>query len=145
MREVDYEFIEADFDSALRKLVLMAFHFDFRQLGPAGWTPFQGNCLTPVEFREIAKRTFNLTVNAQELGALVTYFDSSMKGVVSCATFLNIFVQLRLRCEKFKGKPQAEVKVCLQEYHDELKEEYKARIQNQISANEDLKLRPWRL
>jgi hypothetical protein len=102
LKEVDYDFSEPEFDNALRKLVLMCHQFDYRQLGPAGWKAFQGATLTPSEFRETLKRTFNVKVNPQELGSLVTYFDAGLKGAVNCSVFLNVFVQLRVKCEEFK-------------------------------------------
>lgn len=99
---MDYEFTETDFDAALGKFLFMCHQFDFRQLGPAGLRSFQGATLTPSEYRECMKRTFDMKLNPQELGALVTFLDPTMSGVVSCATFLNNFVQLRVKCEEFK-------------------------------------------
>ena len=101
-READYNFTETEFDSAIRKFIYLSHQFDYRQLGPAGWKAFQGAFLSPSEFRETIKRTFDIKLTAPELGALVTYFDSGMQGVVNCSTFLNNFVQLRVRCEEFK-------------------------------------------
>jgi Ca2+-binding EF-hand superfamily protein len=100
--EVDFEFLEGDFDSMLAKLVDMCFNFDRRQLGPAGLTAFEVDSLNPSEFREMLKRTFNLKLTSRELGAMVTYFDSRGKKVADCAMFLNAVVQIRVQCEEFK-------------------------------------------
>ena len=100
--EVDFDYSEEDFDSALDKLVMMCFHFDPRQLGPAGLTAFECSSMNPAEFREMLKRIFNMKLSSKELGALVTYFDTNLSKVVDCSFFLNCLVQMRLRCEAFK-------------------------------------------
>ncbi|CAE7718908.1 unnamed protein product, partial [Symbiodinium microadriaticum] len=143
MASVDFDFTEEDFDSALAKIVNMCHRFDRRQLGPAGLKPFEASTVTPSEFREMMKRAFDLILTPAELGAMVTYWDPTMRGLVSCQAFLNSFTQMRVKCETFKNKPGEAEK--LREYHAELKEQYKARIQKQMLVNDDSKLRPWRL
>jgi len=100
--EVDFDFLEPDFDAMIHKFVDMCFNFDRRQLGPAGLSGFQVDSLNPAEFREMLKRTFNLKLTSRELGAMVTYFDSKSKRVADCAMFLNAVVQVRVQCEEFK-------------------------------------------
>lgn len=100
--EVDFDFLEPDFDSMLNKFVDLCFNFDRRQLGPAGLTAFEVDTLNPSEFREMLKRTFNLKLTGRELGAMVTYFDTNAKKVANCAMFLNALVQVRVQCEEFK-------------------------------------------
>ena len=100
--EVDFEFSEEEFESALAKYIFVCHQFDRRQLGPAGFSPFEVEMLNPAEFRETMKSTFNLRVTPRELGALVTYFDTQNKKSVNCSAFLNSFVQLRVICEEFK-------------------------------------------
>jgi Ca2+-binding EF-hand superfamily protein len=102
MAAVDFDFTEEDFDTALAKIVNMCHRFDRRQLGPAGLKPFQADTVTASEFREMLKRSFDLILNPAELGAMVTYWDPAMKGVVSCQAFLNSFTQMRVKCETFK-------------------------------------------
>ena len=102
LAHVDYEFSEDEFDSALGKFISMVRKFDRRQLGPAGLKAFEMDALTPSEFRELLKRTFNLKLTPQELGALVTYFDPNTTGCVSCPSFLNSFAQIRVKFEEFK-------------------------------------------
>lgn len=142
--EVDYEFNELQFDSALSKLLAMCHAFDGRTLGPAGWKAFEAATLTPSEFKEMMRRTFNIHLNPPELGAMVTYFDMEMTGMVSCFHFLNSFVQMRTKLEGFKGKPDEEESMAV--YHSQLKEAYKTRVQRQLEGggNSDAKLRPWR-
>lgn len=102
--EVDFEFNEIEFDDALHKFVVMCHYLDARTIGPAGLQAFQASVLNPAEFREMLKRTFNFKVNARELGALVLYFDTQMKKMVHCTTFLNTLTQIRARTEDFKVK-----------------------------------------
>ena len=100
--EVDFDFLEPDFDAMLEKFVEMCFNFDRRQLGPAGLTAFEVDSLNPSQFREMLKRTFNLKLTSRELGAMVTYFDSKSRRVADCAMFLNSVTQIRVQCEEFK-------------------------------------------
>lgn len=140
-KDVDYDFTESDFDDALHKLILTCFHFDRRQLGPAGFGAFTSESLTPSEFREMTKRTFNMKLSTYELGALVTYFDLHMKGVVHCTTFLNSFVQIRVQLEVYKGKIDEAEKI--EAYHSQLKEVYKQRI-IRIMLSGHVNLKPWK-
>ena len=143
MADVDYNFTEDHFDSALMMMIRMCYHFEHRQLGPAGLKAFEADMVTPSEFREMLKRSFNMLPNSHQLGALVTYWDPGMIGMVSCRAFLNSFTQMRVRTEGFKNKPGLERK--LLEYHAELKEKYKNRIQKQMNTSgDDLELKPWR-
>lgn len=142
--EVDYEFNEVQFDAALNKLLVMCHGFDGRTLGPAGWKAFEASTLTPSEFKEMMRRTFNIHLNPPELGAMVTYFDMEMTGMVSCFHFLNSFVQMRTKLEGFKGKADEEENMAV--YQAQLKDAYKTRVQRQLEGgnNKDAKLRPWR-
>lgn len=136
-REVDFNFGEADFDAALTKFLHMCHGFEQRQLGPAGLSAFTCAYLTPSEFRETFKRTFGVRVGPRELGALVRYMEvPGTPGNVNCTAFLNLFVQLRVHCEGIKGKtaaagpqgPALEARL-LKEYHAELKEAYRAKVE----------------
>jgi hypothetical protein len=103
--DIDHNFLESDFDSALEKIITLCHRFEPRQLGSAGMKMFQSNVLSPGEFKETLKRTFSVLVTPRELGALVSYFDTSMSGVVSTQAFLSAFVQIRVTIEPWKGKP----------------------------------------
>lgn len=141
MAEVDFEFAEADFDAGLMKFLQMCHGFEQRQLGPAGLSGFQCAYLTPSEFREMFKRTFGVRVLPRELGALVRYFETTVKGVVNCTAFLNLFVQLRVRCEEFKGKADEQAR--LRAYHTELKEAYQEKTARAALLTSS-QARPWR-
>jgi hypothetical protein len=103
-KEVDFDFTEEEFVKGLRKLVVTCYNFDTNRqqwsTGPS--KAFQGSILTPSEFREMVKRVFNLKLSPGELGALVTYFDPSLSGIVNCNTFIQMFIRFRVQTEGFK-------------------------------------------
>jgi hypothetical protein len=137
-KECDFDFTENDFNGALFKFVLTCHSIDKRSIGPAGLTAFDSESLNPSEFREMLKRTFNLKVTSKELGALVNYFDISLKKVVHCTTFVNSFTQIRAYCEDFKGKSDEQSR--LLQYVEQLKESY----QHRMAKNPSVDARPWR-
>lgn len=137
---VDFNFREEHFNIMISKLIDICLGFDRRKLGPVGMKAFEIADVTPEEFKEIIKRTFNIKLNAQELGALVKYFDHVGSGLVNCPTFLKDFNQMRLRLERFKGKPnEAEF---VKELQHQLKESYVQRIERR-SVAEGKVPRPW--
>lgn len=141
-RSLDFNFREENFNIMLSKLIDVCLGFDRRKLGPSGMKAFEIAEATPDEFKEILKRTFNMRLNAAELGALVKYFDHTGSGscVVSCPKFLKDFNQMRLRLERFKGKPNETESI--KEMHHQLKESYIQRIEK-ISVAEGRIPRPW--
>ena len=102
--DIDFNFKEQDFNSALEKLINMAYSFDSRNVGPGFKKIFEVSSLSPGEFKETLKRVFNVKVNSSELGVLVSYFDLSMSGVVSTSAFMSSFMKMRISIEDFKGQ-----------------------------------------
>lgn len=135
--EVDFDFLESDFDAALWKFLMVGFNFDRRQVGPNG-LKFDVETWNPAEFREVLKRTFNVKITARELGAFVNYFDTMQNKTVHVSTFLNMFTHVRVDCEEFKGKKGEQQR--LQEYFQALKQEY----QQRMAKNTSVDARPWR-
>eukprot|EP01042_Synura_sphagnicola_P005088 gene5088-6478_t len=141
--QVNFDFTEEEFDSATSKLVETIRGFDRRQLGPAGMRAFDMDALTPTEFKETLKKTFNLKLTPAELGALVTLFDPKACGLVSCPSFLNAFAHMKVKLEQaFSGK--AEEMEVVKEYLADMKATYKARVLEHVSGQTGDKLRPWR-
>ena len=140
--DIDYNFQEEHFDSALEKLVEMAHRFDSRQAGPDFRRIFEVSFFTPGEFKEVLKRTFKIRTSAQELGVFVSYFDLSMSGIVSTTAFISSFMKMRITIDEFKGKSNE--KELLKEYQDRLKVSYKGRIERMTSVTNDSSLKPWR-
>ena len=145
LSEVQFQFTEEDFDEALMIFIKICHQFEQRQLGPAGWAAFTCKSFSPIEFREVVKRTFDVRLAPRVLGALVAYFqikvnrDDKDKRVNS-QFFLQCFVQGRTSTEMFKGKKGEQD--LLWEYHAKLKEEYQQR-KERMGGNED-DTRPWR-
>ena len=145
LSEVDFEYVEGDVNTAIMKFIKMCHAFEQRQLGPAGWAGFSAASFSPAEFREMMKRTFEVKLTSKELGVLVTNFQKEsvsdpLKRRAGTQYFLQCFVQGRTRCEEFKGKPDEKKR--LQEYHQQLKEEYTNRL-DRLGGNVDA-TRPWR-
>ena len=140
--QIDYNFLEEHFDSALNKLIDIAHKFDPRQVGPGFKKLFEVSFFTPEELKEILKRTFNIKTNAQEIGVFVSYFDTSLTGKVSTAAFLNSFMKMRVRIEDFKGDPNE--KDLLKAYQSQLKEAYKKKISRITQVTNDSSLKPWK-
>jgi hypothetical protein len=139
MEEADFDFIEEEFDAALTKVIHLCMVADARTLGPAGLKIFETATLTPKEFREALKRTFNVRVTGSELGALVTLFDTSISGVVSTHSFLSCLVLVRAKLGPYKGKPDE--KKMVEKQHSTIKGEYMRRVQRQMMGEDDAK--PW--
>jgi Leucine-rich repeat (LRR) protein len=140
--EVDTNFVEEDFDSALGKLIEMCRVFDARNAGPGFRRIFETNFFTPGEFKEILKRTFNVRVTSAELGVLLAYFDTSMSGNITTSSFMSSFLKIRINLEDIKGKVNE--KTLLKEYHQKMKIAYKKRIERLTSLTNDNALKPWR-
>lgn len=140
--EVNKNFVEEDFDSALGKLIDMCYRFDARNAGPGFRKIFEANFFTPGEFKEILKRTFNVRVTAAELGVFVSYFDTSMSGNITTSSFMSSFLKIRISLEDIKGS--ADEKVLLQEFQKKMKVSYKKRIERLTSLTNDSSLKPWR-
>jgi len=126
LSEVQFQFAEDDFDESLMTFIKICHQFEQRQLGPAGWAAFTCKSFSPIEFREVVKRTFDVRLAPRVLGALVSYFqikvnrDDKDKRVNS-QFFLQCFVQGRTTTEAFKGRRDEDES--LWEYHAKLKEE----------------------
>lgn len=141
MGEADFDFVEEDFDKALKKLLYTCMTADKRTLGPAGLKIFEAATLTPKEFREALRRTFALKVTAAELGALTTFFDTSISGVVNTHSFISVLVVERARLAPYKGKEEEEDR--LMEEFKVLKEEYIRRMKRAVEGVNANERRPW--
>lgn len=122
---IDYEFTEDDFKSALEKIRIAAAGYDKNHPSAVSLAGFQGSSLTPGVFREMMKRTFNVKLNAKELGAAVKFFDSDGNGLIDNAEFLKHFYKLQRleRSHMRKQRIQAERNV-----EEKLKEEVMQRL-----------------
>ena len=89
------DFDQRDKESAVRKLTDAAFKFDPRRAGPMGLTAFQGKYMSAAIFREMLKRSFNITgVTDRELVAMMSLFKQNSKKELICNDFMLKFAQL---------------------------------------------------
>ena len=89
--EVDTGFSKEDFDSAFSKLRGIAAHYELGSSTAPSLQGFMGSDMTPGEFKDMLFRTFSVALSLGELGALLTYFDSSGNGLVDTQDFLAYF------------------------------------------------------
>lgn len=85
-------FVEKDLNSALSKLTEASIKFDKMRGGSL--ISFEPSFLTPLEFKRAVRRTFNLNFNAEEMGALIQYFDVDQSRTINCQKFLTTFTLL---------------------------------------------------
>jgi hypothetical protein len=73
---VDYNFSESDRKSALRKINTAAGKYDRTHHTAKSLKAFEQAHMTPIEFRDSIKGTFDVTVTPRELGALVMHYTT---------------------------------------------------------------------
>jgi len=93
--QVDYNFKDIHQQTAIEKLRLASIHYNKYQHGlPNQLNYFEGASLTPAEFYDALKRTFNVHLSKKELGALIRIFDVNGAGSIPCADFIIQFLKL---------------------------------------------------
>ncbi|CAM9103488.1 unnamed protein product, partial [Ectocarpus fasciculatus] len=131
---VDFDYDEDDRDSALSKMTIAASKYDKTHPSSVGLDGFSGKFVTPIVFKELLRRTFNLKLQPKELGALVQHFDKDGKGTVDCNEFLNVFFKLGYdeRCRWHSEQIQK------QRALNKARKEEEARKLNQVAAKMEL-------
>ena len=83
--EMDANFGEKDYESAMRKLEKVSLFFD-----PARSNVLRGfqGWLNPTAFASQLKRCFNIQLNSKELGAMVKHFDLDNSGTIDGTEFV---------------------------------------------------------
>jgi hypothetical protein len=79
--KISDQFGDRHIKSALAKITAAAVHYD--KVRGVSLISFEPSNLTPLEFKKALKRTFNIKLNAQEMGAAVDYFDKDGSKTVS--------------------------------------------------------------
>jgi len=100
--EIDRDYTEQDKARALAIVNAVAVKFQKHHPSSMSLDGFDAKFLTPGAFREMLKRTFNVSVTNKELGALVDFFffeDDKDMNKVDCKKFLLYFAKVG-----FKGK-----------------------------------------
>lgn len=131
---VDFDYEEEDRDSALSKMTVAASKYDKTHPSSVGLDGFSGKFVTPVVFKELLRRTFNLKLQPKELGALVQHFDKDGKGTVDCNEFLNVFFKLGYdeRCRWHSAQ------ILKQRAQNKARKEEELRKLNQVAAKMEL-------
>ena len=99
--DIDFDFEKSDFESAMEKIRIEAAKYDRNHSSAPSLNGFQGANLPIYQFKSQLKKTFNITLTPQELGALVKYFDTSATGSVDSVEFLLHFTKIN-RLERSK-------------------------------------------
>jgi Ca2+-binding EF-hand superfamily protein len=92
--DLDTEFSQKDFECGMNKIRKVAGSYEPGHPSAPNLNGFSGNTLTGAEFREMMLRTFNVSLNAKQVVALLKFFDKKDRGVVECAEFLAYFFSL---------------------------------------------------
>ena len=106
--DVDWNYAQADLDSALAKVTKAAREYDPNHPSSMSLSAFDGASMTPAVFREMLKRVLGVLLTDKELGALIKNFDRDGDNKIDCAEFMVKFTSLgfsersRLRTEQLK-------------------------------------------
>lgn len=73
--KVSYEYSEAEYASAMEKLMDAAWRYDKTMPGAPALDAFEAKTMEPHVFKEQLRRAFYMKVTPQELGAIMHYFD----------------------------------------------------------------------
>lgn len=91
---VDYNYSERDEEAALEKLRVASTKYDKAAPGCPALDGFECDELSPLDFKELVRRVFNLHLTSTELGFVIQKFDAKKTGNVFCKTFLNEFLAM---------------------------------------------------
>lgn len=91
--DIDWDFGEVDKSSIYKKLTHASSKYDKNAPGSVSLTAFEALYLSPVSFREVMKRTFNINMAPKELAVLINDFDNG-DGNLHCQHFIVKFIQL---------------------------------------------------
>ena len=91
--DIDKEYYPSDKKQALEKLTAGSALFDRYAPGSLPLDAFDVKFLKPMEFKELLKRIFKITLRPKELGAAIYEFSDG-KGCVDSSKFLNTFLKM---------------------------------------------------
>jgi hypothetical protein len=90
-RGIDCEFSETDQTNGLENLRKAAVKFNKNHPSSMSLDGFCSTYSSPGIFREMLKRTFNITLPAKELAAVINFFDTKKDGNIDNDEFLTFF------------------------------------------------------
>ncbi len=91
---VDYNYTEEDERKANDKLRMASEKYDKSAPGCVALDGFECDELSPLDFKELVRRVFNLPLTATELGFIIQKYDVKKTGSVHCKTFIIDFLAL---------------------------------------------------
>ena len=122
--DIDWNFTQADTDSALAKMTKAAREYDANHPSAMSLSAFDGASMTPAVFREMLKRVLGIMLTDQELGALIKNFDKDGDNKIDCPEFMVKFTSLGFK-EKSKLRTAQLQKIA--EHNKRVAEEKKAK------------------
>jgi Ca2+-binding EF-hand superfamily protein len=90
----EYFFSEEDRVQALSRLSAVAMKYDKSSPGSVSLEGFRRAFLSPAEFVQTLRLTFNLALDQKEASALVEQFEYKDSGSLDCAAFVNAFIKV---------------------------------------------------
>lgn len=91
---VDFNFSDEDERRVMEKLRSSSVKYDKAAPGSVALDGFECDELSPLDFKELVRRVFNLPLSPTELGYLVQKYDVKKSGNIHCKTFLIEFLAL---------------------------------------------------
>jgi len=138
---IDNDFSEKDKIKALRKIAKAATEYDqSRSVGVDELRVFDG-CLTPQQFKEQLKKSFNVRLNPKELGCLLDRFDGDKDGTINGTEFLLEFCKIKNAAKLAMRVAKESEANALKAHYDKLGESYLERFAKvkQTKMNSDFK------
>lgn len=133
---IDYKYSTEVKETAISKVTEVAKKYDKNHPSAPSLDAFNGAFLTPLEFREVLRRTFHLQLTPGELGALIHEFDKNNDGMIECAEFLVTFFKLGFAARAQEKTEQLE----LQRQHLEAVKEEQAEKLKMAEAKMEIKV-----
>ena len=112
---VDYNFTQAEMDSAVAKMTQAAYKYDKNHPGSASLDGFMGRSMEPGVFSRMVKHAFHVKLTGKELGAIVSIYDADGDGHIDSAEFLSNFFFMQRECKEAVRKQRVEKKKQLDE------------------------------
>jgi len=85
---------EDDIERLKRKMIKYSAGYTKGGPGAVGLEAFDAKYLTPGQFKEVMKRTFNMKLGPTELAAMFEIYDPEKKGYIICQDFLVSFLKM---------------------------------------------------
>jgi Ca2+-binding EF-hand superfamily protein len=104
--KLDWDFTDEDLDNVKKRMTTCAMKYDKNHPASVGLEGFEAAILPPGVFREMVKRTFNISLNPKELAAMLTLFGADRDGNIKTAGFLTKFMRIGLD-ERYKFKTES--------------------------------------